>query len=118
MSWAALQQPEVAITPEVLAQLPAPDLALAQPSALVSYAHRRLRDAEVYFVFNSGDDNVATHVTLAGRGPVQTWNPATGAIRPVETTAAAGTVRVPLTLEAWGTTVLVVGGAARDEAHL
>jgi hypothetical protein len=121
VSWATLHETEVALTPAVLAQLPAPDLALERPNALVSYAHRRLRDADLYFIFNSGDEPLATQATLAGAGAVQAWDPETGAIRHVEKAAAGaarGTVRVPLALAPWSTVLLVVGGAAGVRAGL
>jgi hypothetical protein len=118
VSWATLRETEVAITSAVLAKLPTPDLALEQANALVSYTHRRLRDADVYFIFNSGDEKLATNVTLAGKGAVQIWDADTGMIRSVDNasagaTATRGGVRVPLSLEPWSTTLLVVGGGAR-----
>lgn len=118
VSWATAQESEIAITPAVLAHLPPPDVALEHANALVSYAHRRLRDADVYFIFNSGDDKVATTAALAGKGVVQTWDPETGAIRSVTAASpAGGNVRVPLALEPWSTTLLVIGGAAPVAAN-
>jgi hypothetical protein len=116
--WAALHETAVAITPAVLAQLPGPDFALEHPSPLVSYNHRRLRDADVYFVFNSGDEKAALQATLAGTGAVQVWDANTGKIAPLTAVAAReGAVRVQLGLEPWGTSIVVVGGRA-DSEHL
>lgn len=112
LSWAALAESTVAITPAVLANLPQPDVALDQPRPLVSYTHRRLRDADVYFIFNSGDARTSLHATLAGTGAAQTWNADTGKISPLPgATVVAGGVTIPLELEPWTTTVVVVGNA-------
>jgi hypothetical protein len=113
IGWATLHETTAAITPAVLAALPAPDVALSRGAPLVSYTHRRLRDADIYFVFNSGDEPVALDATLAGRGAVQRWEAETGrAAALAASTATPAGVRVPLRLEPWSTVTLVVGGAA------
>jgi hypothetical protein len=115
ISWATLHQTQIAVTPAVLAALPTADLALEKAAPLVSYAHRCLRDADVYFIFNSGDETVSQPVVLAGQGAVQTWNPNTGEIAPLTGTATGADrrgVRVPLELAPWSTTTIVIGGAA------
>lgn len=113
LSWAALHEQTIAITPTVLAALPAPDVTLSAAAPLVSYTHRRLRDADLYFIFNSGDDPVALDATLTGRGAVQIWDADTGKIAALAGANATGaSVRVPLTLAPWATTTLVIGGNA------
>ena len=112
ISWATLTEATVAVTPAVLDRLPKPDVALDQASPLVSYTHRRLRDADVYFIFNSGDAKASLHATLAGSGAVQTWDANTGKISALAgATATAGAVIIPLDLEPWTTTVVVIGSA-------
>ncbi len=112
ISWATLHEDTVAITPAVLDRLPPPDLALDHPAPLVSYTHRRLRDADLYFIFNSGDAPASLHPTLSGTGTAQTWNADTGRIAPLAGAApSAGGVRVPLELAPWTTTVVVIGPA-------
>ena len=112
ISWATLREDNIAITPAVLAALPSPDVAFEVPAALVSYTHRRLRDADVYFIFNSGDERISQYVALEGQGIVQTWNANTGEITPVfgAVTSDNRGVRVPLELEPWSTTTIVIGG--------
>ena len=112
ISWSTLLEPAVAVTPAVLDKLPAPDFALDQPDPFVSYNHRHLRDADVYFIFNSGDRKAAFQATLAGSGRAQLWDAYTGKIALLAgTTAADGRVRVPLELDAWGTAMIVLGPA-------
>ena len=97
----------------MLAALPASDVTLSAAAPLVSYTHRRLRDADVYFVFNSGDDPLALDATLVGRGTAQVWDADSGKVAALAgTTATTNGVRVPLTLAPWTTTTLVIGGGA------
>ncbi len=113
ITWAKLHEGTIAITPAVLAALPTPEVVLSKPAPLVSYTHRRLRDADLYFVFNSGDDPVALDATVAGRGAVQVWHAESGEVVALTgATATNAAVRVPLTLAAWTTTMLVIGGDA------
>jgi hypothetical protein len=113
ISW-AVHQDDPSISPAVLAALPAPDLALDQPAPLVNYTHRRLRDADVYFIFNSGEDKVTRIFTLAGSGDAQVWDANTGLIAPVSgaTTGDPGTLRVPLELGPEDATIIVLTHAA------
>ncbi|HVU36658.1 MAG TPA: glycosyl hydrolase [Opitutaceae bacterium] len=113
-SWATLHEPSAAVTPRVVAALPSPDFSLAAPAPLVSYNHRRLRDADVYFVFNSGDAPLATDVTLAGSGKLEIWDANTGKVssQPDAKRDAADRVSVPLNLPPWGTTLLVLNHGA------
>ena len=110
ISWCSLLEPTVAVIPTVLTHLPVPDFAADQPEPRVSYNHRRLRNADVYFIFNSGDRKATFQATLAGTGPVRLWDGYTGKIRPLAgTSAVRGAVRVPLDLDAGGTALVVVG---------
>ena len=110
ISWATLHETTVAVTPAVLARLPKPDLALDPASPLVSYNHRRLRDADVYFIFNSGDDKASLHATLAGAGTAQIWDANTGKIHPLNVASRTDdTVTVPLELAPWSTAIVVIG---------
>lgn len=113
ITWASLHEANVAITPAVLAALPAPDLALDTPAPLVSYTRRRLRDADVYFIFNSGNEPISLHAVLASSGAARTWDANTGKITPLAGAApVAGGMRVPLALEPWAATVIMIGGNA------
>jgi hypothetical protein len=119
VSWAALHEVTIAITPAVLAALPAPDVTLSASAPLLSYTHRKLRDADVYFIFNSADDPVALDATLAGRGAVQAWDAATGKIASAgASTSTKDGVRVPLSLAPWATVALMVGGSAPPSANV
>ncbi len=95
----------------MLEALPPSDFMLETPCESVKYTHRKWKDADLYFIFNEGDESVDRHVTLAGTGKIQEWNAMTGEITPVSG-EKAGTDRVAtrLNLEPWETRFIVVGG--------
>ncbi len=109
VAWATLRESTVAITPAILEKLPAPEFALADANSLVSYTHRRLHDADVYYVFNSADAKAALSAILAGHGTAQLWDPATGTSKPLPSTASSNDrIRVSLDLDPWASALVVV----------
>jgi len=111
LSFATLE-PSVGITPRVIAALPPPDVKLDTPCPSIKYIHRSLKDGEVYFFFNESKDPQTRTATLAGTGQVQVWDANTGKIQPLEgAPKASGRATVPLTLAAYETRFLVIGGA-------
>lgn len=109
MGW-AMREPSGKLTEDVLAALPEPDVKLDRPCPAVKYTHRRLKDADVYFLFNESDQPQSRQVTLAGRGTAQAWDAMTGKIETIEgAVASAGRVQVPLELEPYGTQFIVIG---------
>lgn len=79
LGWATLE-PSGEVTPRVLDALPRPDVALDRPCPTVKVQHRRWLDADLYFLFNEGDQRQACTASLAGTGQVQVWDAATGRI--------------------------------------
>ncbi len=94
----------------------APDVTYPSAPASVEFRHihRRTEDAEIYFVFNHSDREVAGEFTFrtGGRRP-ELWNAITGAHAdaPAYRTTATGTA-VPLQLEPRGSTFVVFRRAA------
>lgn len=76
---------------EALARLLTPDLKNA-PLGL-GFVHRRLKEADVYFIANTSNQTVTAHLAFrAGSGPGQTWDPVTcaiGSFRPGEAVTLA-----------------------------
>jgi len=111
LSFATLE-PSGNITDRVIAALPPPDVKLDSPCPPIKYIHRHYKDGEVYFFFNESTGTQTRTATLAGTGPVQVWDAATGTIQPLEGVGpATGSVAVPLTLANHETRFLVIGGA-------
>lgn len=53
-----------------------------------AYLHRAVPGAEAYFFANAGDLTVSAKVELRGRLKLETWDPHTGSIRPLDSTPA------------------------------
>lgn len=79
------------------------------PDAEVLYVHRRVGEAEVYFLSNQQyrSEEIAATFRVAGKSP-EWWDPTTGAIRPLpEYREGAGRITVPLRLDPAGSGFVV-----------
>jgi hypothetical protein len=112
ISWATLE-PAPEITPQVLAALPAPDVATSQATTWLKYNHRRLKDADLYFFFNEGEQPLSLKTTVANSGTAkqaQQWDTTSGKIGPwAGATFANGKTTLPLELQPWETKIVVIG---------
>jgi hypothetical protein len=114
----AVLEPSAEITARVLQALPSPDVALDRPCPPISYNHRSLLDADVYFLFNESGDNQSRTVTLAGRGEPQLWDAGAGAIHALTGAAAGdGTVALPLSFEPYEAKLIVLGPLPAEVAE-
>jgi hypothetical protein len=93
-----------------------PDFAYTKPDTDTEllYVHRKLSNADVYFVDNRRDRNEDLEVKLRVQGmEAELWHPDTGVIEPASFRIADGQTSVPLTLEPWETVFVVF----RKPAH-
>jgi len=74
----------------------------------VEFVHRKLTDADIYFVDNRSDRGVSIKATfrVTGKQP-ELWHAETGTSEPVSFEIADGRTTVPLRLEPWGTVFVV-----------
>ncbi|HUD22704.1 MAG TPA: glycosyl hydrolase [Acidobacteriaceae bacterium] len=85
------------------------EVALDAPDAALKVNTRRLKDADVYLFFNEGAQASSHTVTLKTAGKrVEAWDPATGTVAPVTSTAGKGAVMVKLDLKPYETELLTV----------
>jgi hypothetical protein len=84
------------------------DYAKSGTEAKLQFVHRKLSDADVYFVDNRSDSPAEVDATfrVVGRVP-HLWHSETGKIEPVSYSIANGRTTIPLGLEAWGTVFVV-----------
>lgn len=109
VSW-AIHEPDVELTSLVLETLPHSDVRLDIPSLAIKYTHRRLADADLYFIFNEGTEKYGSAVLLQGNGKAREWDAMGGTVNDINSTAGAdGFVNVNLQLEPYQTTIIVVG---------
>lgn len=88
--------------------LPDFDYDLSQPDHRVEFVHRTTPDAEIYFVDNRSDHDVALDATfrVAGKAP-ELWRSETGTSEALSYRIVGERTSVPLRLEAWGSAFIV-----------
>jgi len=59
------------------------DVAVAPPRSPIRVTHRRIENHEVHFIINDSGKPWEGEVRLAVSGPVEQWDPASGAVTPV-----------------------------------
>jgi hypothetical protein len=115
LDWAMVES-TAEVTPAVLDALPSSDVSLDQPTSALKYNHRHVRDGEIYFFFNEGENAVNAKATIAtGNKPgarVEQWDANSGKIEPLAGAADSGHgISVPLSLAPWATKlVMIVAG--------
>lgn len=114
----AVLEPAAEITARVVQALPKPDVALDRPCPPISYNHRSLLDADLYFLFNESGLSQSRTATLAGGGDPQAWDAGTGTIHPMTgATSGEGTVTVPISLEPYEAKLIVLGPLPAEAAE-
>jgi hypothetical protein len=79
-----------------------------QPDTRVVFVHRKLADADIYFLDNRNDRDETIDATfrITGKAP-ELWHAETGKSGPASYTIANGRTTIPLHLEPWGTVFVV-----------
>jgi hypothetical protein len=85
----------------------------------VEFAHRRLKDGDIYFLDNRSnhDDSIDATFRVAGMQP-ELWRAETAAIAPVSFTISDGRTTVPIHLEPWGTVFVVFRKPTSETSHV
>ncbi|MGA8043278.1 MAG: glycosyl hydrolase [Terracidiphilus sp.] len=98
----------------------APDFNYTKPASdtRLEFLHRKLADADIYFVDNRGDHGAQVDATfrITGKAP-ELWHAETGKSEPASFTIANGSTTVPLDLEAWGTVFVVFRKPTQETQH-
>jgi hypothetical protein len=108
LSWAIKDRSEMG-DPEVLKLLTDRDLIPDKRCDQVKYVHRKLKDADLYFIFNEGTDNLSLNISLSGKGKAEEWNALTGGIKSIKNASKNGNmISLPVTLGSWETKFIVI----------
>ncbi len=92
-----------------MAGLQNPDFKLENNSPGIKYNHRKFSDGDLYFIFNEGDQPVATNLSVSGTGKIRLWDAVSGEISEMTmTTINKQQVGLKLSLAAWETKIIVV----------
>jgi hypothetical protein len=85
------------------------EVALDVPDTALKVNTRRLKDADVFLFFNEGAQASSHSVMIKASGKrVESWDPATGTVSTVASTAGKGVVTVKLNLKPYETELLTV----------
>lgn len=89
-----------------------------QGDADIQFAHRKLKDSDIYFADNRSDHDETTEATfrVTGKDP-ELWHAETGDMEPVSFKMTDGRTTLPLHLEAWGTVFVVFGKSTSQTSH-
>jgi hypothetical protein len=87
-------------------------------SSDVEFAHRKLTNADLYFIDNRSDHEttIDANFRLAGKQP-ELWRAETGKSEEVSFKVAEGRTTIPLHLEPWGTVFVVFRKATSQTSH-
>ena len=94
-----------------------PDFDYAKPETdnRLLFVHRKLADADLYFVDNRGASEVNVDATFRVAGKAaELWHPETGKSEPASFKIADGRTTVPMHLEPWGTVFVVFQKATKE----
>jgi hypothetical protein len=97
-----------------------PDFEYTRPKSDtdVLFVHRKLADADLYFVDNRNDRDEAFDATFRVQGKAaELWHADTRQIEPASYKSADGRTTVPLRLEPWGTVFVVFRHPAKTPSH-
>jgi hypothetical protein len=85
----------------------------------VEFAHRKLKNGDIYFIDNRSnhDESIDATFRVTGMQP-ELWRAETGTTEPASFKIAEGRTTVPLHLEAWGTVFVVFRRATSEASHL
>ena len=84
-------------------------VSLDAPDPAIKILTRRLKDADVVFIFNEGSQTATHAITLrtnATHG--ETWDAASGTVSPIVGKSAHGAMTVQLTLQPYATQLFVL----------
>jgi hypothetical protein len=84
----------------------------------MEFVHRRLKNADIYFVDNRSNHDESTEATFRVSGvEPELWRAETGTSEPVSFRLTDGRTVVPLHLEAWGAVLVVFRKRTSEPAH-
>jgi hypothetical protein len=84
----------------------------------IQFVHRKLPDADLYFLDNRGDSESTVDATFRvdGKAP-ELWYSETGKVRPASFTMAGGRTTIPLHFEPWGTVFVVFRRPTKETSY-
>jgi hypothetical protein len=107
-SW-NIEEPSDRLTPLVMEALDESDFVLDRKCEFIKYNHRKLKDADLYFVFNESDKQEELSVKLSGAGKLRALDAMSGQITDVPAEAEeGGYITTNLKLDPWQTRFFLI----------
>lgn len=106
--------PEGTTLETVFAEMGVSPDCLFEGDDIVRYVHRRVEDADIFFIASTEDHPVSVEATFraTGRSGAEIWDPVQGSRKGLAVASADGVQKVSLPLEAYGSAFVVL----RDDA--
>jgi hypothetical protein len=96
-----------------LTRLVRPDVALSPSAPDIGFVHRHTDTAEIYFLANTANAGAHVNATFRVTGmSAELWDPIHGTVAPAEWRSAASGTTIALTLEPYGSRVIVFSKSA------
>lgn len=97
------------LTKEIINILPEPDLKTGNYMPQLKYTHRILKDADLYFIFNEGKNNISTSLILTGNRKPEIWDALTGKIMPLKKSLVKnGKINTRVEFEGWESKFILI----------
>lgn len=108
IDWAILE-PSGVITGDLMKKLPESDLFLSEKCGSIKYLHRKLKDAELYFIFNESLEKQSVNLSLEGAGKTEEWNAMTGVVKTIQPSLKVkGKLSFSTEFQPWETKFIVI----------
>ncbi len=104
----AMPEPEIKLRPGPLNTIPSVVQTDKTPFPFIRYTRRVLSEADIYFIFNEGEEQCSFTAEFDRIGEVKRWNALTGAITDIPYQVVEGKTVIDLTLSAWESCILTI----------
>jgi hypothetical protein len=105
-----MDESKIRLTSTVLAALPEPALKLELPSPHLKYIHKKLKDSDIFLIFNEGEEKINMDVTFAAVGKVHIWDAYTGEIiESPNVSETASHTRMSIEMDGWESKIITIG---------
>lgn len=127
------QEPSVAWTATVASAMPEAEMQLLLPpparpqrgsrqpaelkpaaTSFVRYTRRVLENADIYFIFNEGEEKATFKAEFDKAGIVKDWNATTGEIKTIPAETVEGKVRLEMSLEPWESRIISIEKGSKE----
>jgi hypothetical protein len=105
----AVHEPAGKLTSGIIELLPSPDFKTDRFLPEIKYLHRKWNDADMFFIFNEGKEQLSFDAVMTGNGKAEIWDASSGKISPLkELFFNNGQIKTSLRLEGWESKFIII----------